>query len=95
LEVSAHSDQSGWLIAIDMDMGIKGSNNEPRGTNKMAPLDAHSHDKDNGDISGAISGAIEVTAVFVVIAIRAAFCSKSIACNRAARLRRRITFVRG
>jgi hypothetical protein len=41
----------------------------------MALLDAHSHDKDNGDISGAI----EVTAVFVIIAIRAAFCSKSIA----------------
>ena len=58
-----------------MDMGIKGSNNEPRGTCKMALLDTHSHDKDNGDISGAI----EVTAVFVIIAIRAAFCSKSIA----------------
>src|ERR1700746_1690313 len=34
--VSAHSDQSRWLIGIDMDMGIKGSNNEPQGTNKMA-----------------------------------------------------------
>ena len=44
-----------------MDMGIKGSNNEPQGTNKMALLDAHSHDKENGDITGTI----EVTAAFV------------------------------
>jgi hypothetical protein len=58
LEVSAHSDQPRRLIRIDIDMGIKGSNNEPQGTNKMALLDAHSHDKDNGDITGTI----EVTA---------------------------------
>jgi hypothetical protein len=44
-----------------MDMGIKGSNNEPQGTNKMALLDAHPHDQDNGDITGTI----EVTAAFV------------------------------
>jgi hypothetical protein len=29
LEVSAHSDQSRWLIGTNMDIGIKGSNNEP------------------------------------------------------------------
>jgi hypothetical protein len=44
-----------------MNMGIKGSNNEPHGTNKMALLDAHSHDKDNGDVTGTF----EVTAAFV------------------------------
>ena len=27
--VSAHSDQSRWLIGINIDIGIKGSNNEP------------------------------------------------------------------
>ena len=62
--VSAHSDQSRRLIAIDVGMGIKGSNNEPQGTNKMALLDAHSHDKDNKD-NGDITGTIEVTAAFV------------------------------
>jgi hypothetical protein len=46
-----------------MDMGIKGSNNEPQGTNKMALLDAHSHDKENGDITGTIE--VTVTAAFV------------------------------
>jgi hypothetical protein len=38
-------------------------------------LDARSHDEDNGHITGTI----EVTAAFAITAIRAAFCSKSIA----------------
>jgi hypothetical protein len=46
-------------MGIDMDMGIKGSNNEPQGTNKMAPLDTHSHDQDDGDVTN------EVTTAFV------------------------------
>jgi len=41
-----------------MDMGIKGSNSEPRAQIKMALLDARSHD-------GDITGTIEVTAAFV------------------------------
>ena len=50
------------MVDPDTDRyGIKGSNNEPPGPNKMALLDAHSHDKDNGGITGTI----EVTAVFV------------------------------
>jgi hypothetical protein len=48
-------------MGIDMDMGIKGSNNEPKGTNKMALLDAHSHDQDDGDVTGTN----EVTTAFV------------------------------
>ena len=54
MEVSARSDQPRWLMGIDMDMGIKGSNNEPRAQIKIALLDAHSHDKDNGDITGTL-----------------------------------------
>lgn len=49
-----------------MDMGIKGSNNEPQGTNKLAReksmrMGIVQHDKDDGDINGAI----EVIATFV------------------------------
>ena len=73
-----------------MDMGIKGSNNEPQGTNKMALLDAHSHDKDDGDITGTLSSPPRSFMPDhrdwgrILLKINRP-------CNRAARLRRRTT----
>jgi hypothetical protein len=64
LEVSAHSDQSRGLIDIDMDIGIKGPNNEPQGKNRMAEKSVRMgivhHAKGDDDIKGTI----EVIATF-------------------------------
>jgi hypothetical protein len=56
--VSAHPDQSRWLIGTNMDMGIKGSNNEPqaqiRWREPSMRMGIVQHDKDDGDINGTI-----------------------------------------
>ena len=58
MEVSAHSDQSRWLIGINMDMGIKGSNNEPRAQIKWheraCECGIMQHDKNGSDSNGTI-----------------------------------------
>jgi hypothetical protein len=54
------------LIGINMDIGIKGSNNEPqaqiiRWHEKSVRMGIVQHDKDDGDVNGTI----EVIATFV------------------------------